>query len=147
MNFLIYFGMITTIYLLFCLCQKYIEYYDISFSSISLSSHKKDPNLERLRKKLIKVHPAFKDLELYKGEKSYTINKQKVFICTKDQNNEYYDDNMLIYVLLHEMAHVLNDTIGHTEEFFKKFDELKSKAIKLKIYNPNLPIDPNYCEF
>ena len=39
--------------------------------------------------------------------------KQKVYLCLKDENNEYYNDNMLIYVALHELAHVLCDEIGH----------------------------------
>ena len=28
-------------------------------------------------------------------------------LCVKDENNKYYDDNMLIYVALHELARVM----------------------------------------
>lgn len=41
-------------------------------------------------------------ISLYKGEKSYTINKQKVFLCLKDENGNYYPDMALIFVFLHE---------------------------------------------
>lgn len=138
---------LSLIYILVTNDDRLTEYYNGIKHHFGLISPKKDPRLERLRKKLQVVHPAFKDVKIFRGDKSYTINKEKVYICTKDHNNEYYEDNMLIYVLLHEMAHVLNDTIGHTPEFFEKFDELKTKAIELSIYDPTIPIDPNYCEF
>jgi len=30
------------------------------------------------------------EIELYRGEKSYTINKQKIYLCLRDENGEYY---------------------------------------------------------
>jgi hypothetical protein len=41
-------------------------------------------------------------ISLYRGNRSYTINKEKVYLCLKDEKDEYYNRNMLIYVLLHE---------------------------------------------
>ena len=83
---------------------------------------------------------------LLRGEKSYTINKEKIYICLKDDNGEYYDNNMLIYVLLHECGHVLCDEIGHTEKFHNIFEELLKEATEMGIYDPKKPIDMNYCE-
>ena len=45
------------------------------------------------------------EISLRKGEKSFTINKTKIFICLKDKKDEYYNNNMLMYVLLHEISH------------------------------------------
>ncbi len=88
------------------------------------------------------------NLKLFKGNKSYTINKEQTFLCLKDQNNEYYPINMMIYVLLHEISHSLNTKdIGHTPEFHRIFQELLNKAEKLKIYNPSIPVIQGYCEF
>lgn len=82
---------------------------------------------------------------LYKGNKSYTINKQRIYLCLKDENGKYYQKNMLMYVLLHEIAHVICDEVGHTDKFQKIFDQLLYEATLATIYNPNIPIIQNYC--
>jgi hypothetical protein len=107
-----------------------------------------DPMLHTLKKILQPVHPMFKNIKLYKGDKSYTINKEKTFLCLYDENGNYYPINMLIYVLLHEIAHSINQKdIGHTPEFHRIFDELLQKAAAIGVYNPNIPVIQNYCEF
>lgn len=105
-----------------------------------------DPMLHELRKDLTPVHPAIKDLTLLRGDKSYTINKEKVYLCLKDKDGNYYSKNTLYYVFLHELAHVLNPSIGHTEEFQKTFESLLDKAIQLGIFDPSIPIPTDYCE-
>ena len=55
--------------------------------------------------------------------------------------------NMLIFVTLHEIAHCLCDEIGHTDRFNDIFNELLEKAIKMKIYNPSIPIIQDYCTY
>ncbi len=110
--------------------------------------HKQDdPVLQSVKRELSQVHPIVNELSFYEGDKSYTINKEKVFMCLKDENNEYYSKNMLIYVALHEIAHALNDEIGHTEKFHKIFDELLERATELEIYDPSIPPIPNYCTY
>lgn len=86
-------------------------------------------------------------VRLYKSDKSYTINKEKVYMCLKDEDNTYYSMNMLTYVLLHEIAHVLCDEIGHTEKFHRIFEQLISKATDMGIYNPSIPIVQDYCQY
>lgn len=87
------------------------------------------------------------EVNIFVGDKSYTINKEKIFMCLKDENGNYYDDNMLIYVLLHEISHVICREIGHTPLFHKIFDELLAKAEQLKIYDSRQPIVMNYCNY
>lgn len=85
------------------------------------------------------------EIDLYRGNKSYTINKQKVYLCLKDQNKQYYNQNMLTYVLAHEIAHVLNNEVGHTEKFNTIFDALLSKMSQEGVYDPSKRIDDQYC--
>lgn len=87
-----------------------------------------------------------KETDLYRGEKSYTINKVSVYICLKDENNEYYSLNMLIYVLAHEYSHVICESIGHTDEFHAIFAELLVELTDAGIYDPAQPIMSNYCK-
>lgn len=105
-----------------------------------------DPILDMLTDIMKPVHPIFENLKIYKGSKSYTLNKERVFLCIYDENGDMYPLNMLIYVLLHEVAHMLNDKdVGHTKAFHAKFDELLDKATELQIYNPSIPIIADYC--
>ena len=122
-----------------------------------------DPKLKEL---LEKVRPLFEsdkyfsgllselntrkildEITLYSGDKSYTINKKKVYLCLTDENDEYYNINMLTYVLLHELSHVICDEIGHTQKFHDIFKEVLKEAKKLKIYDPNIPIIKDYCQY
>lgn len=111
--------------------------------------HLQDDEMLHVLRKVI--DPVLSDemkakLKLYKGDKSYTINKEKIFLCLKDENNQYYPLNMLVYVTLHEIAHVLNnEDVGHTEKFHEKFDALLEKAASLGVFNRDIPIIQNYC--
>lgn len=110
--------------------------------------HQDDPMLHKLKKILEPVHPAVKNLKLFRGNKSYTINKDKIFMCLYDENGEYYPLSTLIEVILHELAHYLNtEDVGHTPAFHAKFQELLDKAEMLGIYNPNISVVSGYCEY
>ena len=97
-------------------------------------------NLEVLNKKNI-----MDEITIYRGEKSYTINKEKVYICLKDPNGEYYSDNTLYYVMAHEISHAICDEIGHTHKFHAIFKELLDLMEQDGIYNSNIPISKDYC--
>lgn len=85
------------------------------------------------------------EVSLSKGDKSYTINKEDIYLCLKDENNQYYHDNMLIYVLLHEISHSICDEVGHTEKFHILFNALTKKAVELGIYDDKIPLIRDYC--
>jgi hypothetical protein len=86
------------------------------------------------------------EITMYRGNKSYTINKEKVYICLKDENGQYYNDNMLLYVISHEAAHCLCPEIGHTELFHTIFEALLLELTAAGIYNPSIPIQQDYCQ-
>jgi hypothetical protein len=78
---------------------------------------------------------------------SFTLNKGTfVALCVKN-NKEIHDTNTLMYVLLHELAHVGSESNGHTQEFAKFFKFLVGTAIKLDLYRyidyNSAPV--NYC--
>lgn len=109
---------------------------------------KEDPMLHSIRNKIRPLHPDMVDhIILLEDTKSYTINKKKVYLCLKDENGDYYDENMLVFVAIHELAHVLCDEIGHTDKFQTIFQELLNKASDLQIYDPSVAPIQNYCEY
>lgn len=72
-----------------------------------------------------------------KNVTSYSVNKgEKIVLCIYDYKNNYiYDLNTLLYVCIHELAHIANPTFGHDESFYFIFNHLLNEAIRLKIYN------------
>lgn len=109
---------------------------------------KEDPMLYKIKNKIRLLNPEMVDrIILLEDTKSYTINKKKVYLCLKDENGEYYEDNMLMFVAIHELAHVLCDEIGHTDKFQSIFQELLNRASELDIYDPSVAPIQNYCEY
>jgi hypothetical protein len=95
--------------------------------------------------KILNDKNIMKSINFYRGEKSYTINKKKVYICLKDEDGNYYDDNTLFYVIAHELSHVICDEIGHTEKFHHIFETLLKKMEQEGLYNSKIPIKHDYC--
>ena len=68
---------------------------------------------------------------------SYSINKgEKTVYCmrSRDDKNEIVKINTMMFVAIHELAHTMSKSIGHTKEFWDNFRILLRNAIKLKIY-------------
>ena len=80
---------------------------------------------------------------------SYTVNKgEKIVFCIREKIlSNIHDINTIMYVVLHEMAHVACPEYGHTPLFKKIFKFLLKEAEKIKIYTiinyNNNPV--NYC--
>jgi hypothetical protein len=67
---------------------------------------------------------------------SYSINKgEELVFCLRSKNtNKLHDINDLLYVAIHEIAHIGCPEIGHTELFKKINKYLLKEAINYKIY-------------
>jgi hypothetical protein len=69
---------------------------------------------------------------------SYTINKgEEIHLCLREKNTDkiLHDVNTMMFVLLHELAHIMSDTIGHNKEFKDNFIILLKEAHKLGLYD------------
>ena len=110
-----------------------------------------DPKIAQLREQLALVFPESRNVRISGSDQSFTLNKEHIFLCIKDEEGQYYDDNSLMYVLLHEYAHVLCDEIDTTEEHKPKFQaifaHLLDQAAQAGIYNPEQPMVANYCGY
>ena len=66
-----------------------------------------------------------------KGEKlAFCLNKKK------NNDDNLIDSNTLMFVAIHEIAHIMTTSIGHTEEFWNNFKFLLENAVELKLYTP-----------
>ncbi len=69
---------------------------------------------------------------------SYTINKgEKIVFCLRSKIlDTIHDMNTLMYVVIHELAHVGCPEYGHTPLFKKIFKFLLEQSVKINIYKP-----------
>lgn len=104
------------------------------------------PAIVNLKALIASCFPDIPPIKLYEGCKSYTLNKDKIFLCLRDRDGQTYDTNILMYVLLHEIAHTLCNEVGHTPQFKQIFDALLQRAIACGIYTP-VTIPKDYCNF
>lgn len=68
---------------------------------------------------------------------TYTVNKgNEISVClsTRDNDQHLYDINRLMFVIIHELAHIGSESYGHGKEFVLLFIYLLKKSVELKIY-------------
>lgn len=85
------------------------------------------------------------------GEKAaaYTVNKgDEMRLCIRNKGeNNLEDHNTGMFVILHELGHLMSNTYGHNEEFRTNFSYVTHLASLLGLYKPqDFHTNPvNYC--
>jgi len=92
----------------------------------------------------------FSENDINASSTSYSENKgDKIVICMRHKRPPYQliDENTMTYVILHEMAHLMTTTIGHTPEFWTNFRRILLDASSVGIYSlTNYAKSPvSYC--
>jgi len=70
---------------------------------------------------------------------SYSVNKgESVHFCLRqrDGTEQLVDDNVMMFVAIHEMAHMITKSIGHEPEFWNNFGWLLREAESKGLYKP-----------
>ena len=117
--------------------------------------HEIDTRIETLTKYINQMFPGntiskhlstrvLSEAEVSNGTTSYTVNKRDISMCLRPRSpgdaKKVYDINLLMYVVLHELAHVCNyndagvAVIGHGREFVRIFKFLITSAIRCGVY-------------
>ena len=81
---------------------------------------------------------------------SYSINKgEKIVFCIrqKDEKESIVDDNTMTIVSIHELAHIMTKSVGHTDAFWSNFKRLLEVAVENNLYQKeNYSQNPReYC--
>ena len=108
----------------------------------------KHPTISTIRKHLKKIDPFFLKVPIKVGlNNAYTENKSVVYVCLRHPvTKKVYNMNTLIYVTLHELAHVITpDYDNHGTKWQRNFDKLLKQAQQLGIYDPSESIPKDYC--
>ena len=89
----------------------------------------------------------FRETSSHESAAAYTINKgDEMRLCVR--NNETLENmNTSMFVVLHELGHLMSISYGHNEEFRNNFSYVVHLASNLGIYKPedfeNKPVE--YC--
>ena len=121
----------------------------IRLEKIQTLLEKNHNNQERLKK----IKERFNPENISEGSPdsqytSYTINKgEKMVFCIRDkETKKLHDINLMMYVALHELAHVMSESIGHNAEFQNNFNYVLQLAEKNGLYS-KLPLGRNQIKY
>ena len=80
---------------------------------------------------------------------AYSVNKgEQLALCLRDANdNTFIELNLIIFVAIHELAHIMTDEVGHTPKFWDNMRYLLEQGSSIGIYVPeNYKQNPKmYC--
>ena len=119
-----------------------------------ISKYKNDPNTSadpRVRTMIDRFNPGnMCENNIDADSTSYSENKgEKIVVCLRDKKAPYplADENTVMFVVLHEMAHLMTTSTGHTPEFWANFRRMLQDAIGAGVYtNVNYARTPTqYC--
>lgn len=110
----------------------------VRFISQLEKDHGDDKRVIRLRKKyhpknIMEGSPKNKE-----NSTSYSIGKgEKIVFCVRSGKNpeQFHNTNLMMFVVIHELAHLASVSYGHNGEFMENFKWLLNQAIKQKLYN------------
>jgi hypothetical protein len=109
---------------------KFIEKNDSNDEEYKI--YKENINLIKNKIDIVK----FKETPKTSNYTSYSVNKgEELFLCIRSKKtNEIHSINDLLYVAIHEIAHIGCPEIGHTNLFFKINLYLLKKAVEFNLY-------------
>lgn len=92
-----------------------------------------NPDVARLK---AKFNPgAVSEGGMENGYTSYSVNKgERIVMCIRQTNGTFVDANVVVYVAVHELAHIMTTDVGHTPLFWSNFRFLLREAIEIGIY-------------
>ena len=117
-----------------------------------LCTHCKEFKEEPYERLTSRFNPnVLEENDLTADSTSYSENKgEKIVVCLRDKTKHPYpfvDENTVMFVLIHEMAHLMTASIGHTPEFWTNMRRLLQEAVQVGVYSPvNYSKSPvKYC--
>ena len=109
-----------------------------------LNDHK---NHKLIQQKLNK-NITIKEIPANSKHVAYILNKTVLHVCLRNKNGSFIEQyNRIYFVVMHELAHMITKTRGHTEEYWNNYKLIIKTAIKYKLYKYknyyNNPVE--YC--
>lgn len=96
----------------------------------------KYPNNADVKRLYARFDPtAISEGSIESGYTSYSVNKgQRIVLCIRQGDKSFVDFDTMLYVAIHEVAHVMTLELDHPPSFWSNFKFLIQEAILLGIY-------------
>lgn len=119
-------------------------------NSMLLYLKNKYPNKDNVKRLVNRLNDIkIEESEFKKGISSFTVNKgELISVCVrnKDKIDEFHDNQLLQFVILHELAHISSSSYGHNNEFNENFKWLLKEAKNIGYIPINYSKNPvTYC--
>ena len=95
-------------------------------------AHPDDPDYARLARNF--DPDAISEGAPQAGYTSYTINKVKIVLCIRQSDGSFVPKNVIMYVGIHELAHAMTASIGHTPAFWEHNARLLEAAKSIGVF-------------
>lgn len=109
----------------------------------------KYPDNSDVRRMYTRFDPnALSEGSIESGYTSYSVNKgKKIVLCIRQEDKTFVDFNTMLYVAIHELAHVMTLELDHPPQFWSNFKFLLEEATSINLYhNKDSSADPlPYC--
>jgi hypothetical protein len=102
-----------------------LQHHMKQFVNALYRKHASDPRVRRLYHRF---NPH--NIQESPDRETYTLNKETVMVCLHD------NFNLLVFVTLHELGHLMSVSLHHTPEFWTNFRFLLREAIGMNMYVP-----------
>lgn len=69
---------------------------------------------------------------------AYSVNKgEQLALCLRDaQTDVFVEMNLVMFVAIHELAHIMTDEVGHTPKFWENMKYLLEQGEQIGVYIP-----------
>jgi hypothetical protein len=105
--------------------------------SCLISKYPNDARVLRLKSRSANL--VIEEAKHVENSSTYTVNKgERMTICLRKKNStkDLYDIDLLLFVIIHELAHVMTITLDHSPEFMVNFKFILHEAADCGIYRP-----------
>ena len=78
-----------------------------------------------------------REIAAFEETAAYTVNKgEEMRLCIRKENGEFQEFNKLMFVVLHELGHMMSISYGHGYEFQDNFEAVIHIASSIGLYTP-----------
>lgn len=105
--------------------------------------------LIRLQRDIHKIVPnAEYQLISSQEGRTFVVDKKRIYLVIRDhETGKIYDYQTLLYVTIHELAHILTPDISHSHSFRQMEKHLLQRAVEKDLLPERFIPDPRYpCE-
>lgn len=124
-----------------------IEQFITTFANYLHDKYPTDARVKRLIKRLKNIN--IEESELKEGVSSFTVNKGELLsVCvrSKENHNQFHNYQLLLFVVIHELAHIASVSFGHNDEFNTNFKWLLHEAQNVGYTPVDYSVNPiTYC--